>query len=71
MESSLVKGESSSKILNELYVKRTGMIFKDIYRKLNGKKYEGLQFTGRLLPYILGHSVKNLNSSKNVKMDKM
>ena len=47
------------------------MVFKDIYKKLNGKSYDGLAFTGDILPYILSHSAKNLNSSKNIKIDKM
>lgn len=46
MESSMIKGEPSSRLLNETYVKRTSTVFKDIYRKLNGKKYEGLTQTG-------------------------
>jgi hypothetical protein len=47
------------------------LVFKDIYKKLNGKNYEGLAFTGDILPYILSHLAKNLNSSKNIKLDKM
>jgi hypothetical protein len=67
----MLKDSSSYKVLDANYVKRTSLVFKDIYSKLNGKKYEGLAYTGDLLPYILRNSVNNLNSSKSVKMDKM
>lgn len=52
-------------------MKRTSLVFKDIYNKLKGKKYEKVAYNGKTLPYILTESASYLNKGKSLKMEKI
>jgi hypothetical protein len=52
-------------------VKRTSLVFKDIYNKLKGKKYVNVTYNGKTVPFILTESASYLNKGKSCKMDKL